>query len=510
MNTGSDISIDSDSLSAPQRQLKAEQALVPEEARALIAVDMGAESCRVSLLRWIDGKPEIRLVHRFTNEAMEGESGLTWNIERIIAGIEEGIRACAELAHEGIAAIGVDSWAVDYVCLAPDGTMLANPFCYRDERNIEAERQVHLKISPDRLYELTGIQHLRFNTVYQLHADGMRGVDPAALWVNLPEYVLHRLGGRRVAEYTNATHTQLVALGTHHWSKDVFDAAGLDLAAAPPIVPPGTVIGKLHGALSALPALSDVSLIAPACHDTASAIAGIPASGDDWAFLSSGTWSLIGTLLDAPCVSAEARNKNYTNLGGVGGHICFLKNVNGMWLIRQCMEQWEQEGKAWQIGDLVAACENAPLPDRLIDVDDPALLLPGDMPSRINAQRTSAGDAPLSEASADAPAMARLIFHSLAARYASVLEDVRSITGKQLKRLYIVGGGSRNAFLNRLTAEATGLQIVAGYVEGSTIGNFAVQIAALQGAYAPEIGACGPTVAHWAAILGATEAQAAV
>ncbi len=270
----------------------------PADARALVAVDMGAESCRVSLLRWIDGQPRIAVVHRFPNNPIAGTSGLTWDIERICAGIDEGLHRCAGLAPEGVAAVGVDSWAVDYVRLGRNGKPLADPFCYRDERNIAAEREVHQRISPDRLYELTGIQHLRFNTLYQLYADQLRGIDPAAPWVNLPEYVLHRLGGRCVAEYTNATHTRMVTLGEQSWCREIFDAVGFDVTAAPPLVPPGTILGTVQGALTSHAEFRQTQLIAPACHDTASAIAGIPATGDDWAFLSSGTWSLVGTLLD--------------------------------------------------------------------------------------------------------------------------------------------------------------------------------------------------------------------
>jgi rhamnulokinase len=478
---------------------------VPRDARAIAAVDMGAESCRVSLLRWAEGRPEILIVHRFPNAAVEGPAGLTWDIEKIISGIEDGLRACAELAPEGIASVGVDSWAVDYVRLAPDGKPLANPFCYRDERNTEAERQVYQRIPADRLYALTGIQLLRFNTIFQLYADQLRGVPGAVPWVNLPEYVLHRLGGRRVAEYTNATHTQLVALGRKTWCQEIFETVGLDLTAAPPIVPPGTDLGNLRGPLSALPAFRNTRLIAPACHDTASAIAGIPATGDDWGFLSSGTWSLIGALLDAPCVTAEAGQNNYTNLGGVGGKICFLKNVNGMWLISQCLEEWARAGKAWAIADLVTACESVPAPGGLLDVDDPDLLLPGGMPTRVNAQRIRAGLAPLSEFPEDAPAIASLIFHSLAARYAALLRDVAAITGKKLNRLFVVGGGSRNGFLNRLTMAATGLELIRGPVESSTVGNLAIQVAALQGAYDGENGVSGKMVARWAEVLGAAE-----
>ena len=409
---------------------------------ALVAVDLGAESCRVSLLRWIDGQPEIRLVHRFPNSARNEGNGLRWNIAAICKGVEDGLRICAQLAPQGIAAIGVDGWAVDYVRLGPDGRPVADPYCYRDERNVEAKNQVLSRISAERLYELTGVQIITLNTLYQLHADGR--AQQSLPWVNLPEFLLHRLGGRRVSEYTNATHTQLLGVQDQAWRPEIFDAAGLDLGAAPPLVRPGTDLGRLQGDLASLPAFRDTRLIAPACHDTASAIAGIPAQGNDWAFISSGTWSLVGCVLDSACVSAAARSSNFSNEGGVGGKIYFLKNVNGMWLLRQCMEQWRSQGQVWTVEQLVEACASLAAPHSLIDVDDPDLLLPGDMPARINAQLNRGGQAPIPEGPEIAVRMANLILHSLAARYAAVLQDATSITGRTLKRLYIVGGGSKN------------------------------------------------------------------
>ncbi len=276
---------------------------------ALVAVDLGAESCRVSLLRWVDDQPEIQLVHRFPNAPVQEQGTLRWDIRRICDGVEEGLRACADLAPEGIAAIGVDGWAVDYVRLDPGGHPIANPFCYRDERTTAALKEVHARISADRLYGLTGVQIVTLNTLYQLYADGSQGSEQSAPWVNLPEFMLHHLGGKRVAEYTNATHSQMLAVRDRAWCEEIFAAAGLDVKAAPPVVSPGTDVGRLEGALAWLPALRDTRLIAPACHDTASAVAGISARGDDWAFISSGTWSLVGCVLDSPCLSEDATAK---------------------------------------------------------------------------------------------------------------------------------------------------------------------------------------------------------
>jgi rhamnulokinase len=465
----------------------------------LVAVDLGAESCRVSLLRWIDGHPEIRLVHRFANSAQDLGDGLRWNIGAIKKGVEEGLRSCAELAPEGIAAIGVDGWAVDYVRLDPAGQPVADPFCYRDPRNVESQILVHGKIFPQRLYELTGVQILTLNTLYQLHAD--KDSEQSLPWINLPEYLLHTLGGRRVSEYTNATHTQLLGVHDQRWCPEIFEAAGLDITAAPPVVSPGTDVGQLTGPLASLPAFRNTRLIAPACHDTASAIAGIPAQGDDWAFISSGTWSLVGCVLASACVSEAARQKNFSNEGGVGGRIYFLKNVNGMWLLRQCIEHWRSKGRTWTAEQLVDASANVDAPDGLLDVDDPDLLLPGNMPARINAQRKRSGQTTLSESADMAPKVTSLILHSLAARYAEVLRSATGISGKTFKRLYIVGGGSKNSLLNQLTARATGLQVLTGSAESATVGNFAIQLAALEGKYTTDVGVTANAVAEWAAIL---------
>jgi rhamnulokinase len=475
--------------------------LKPNDRRASIAVDLGAESCRVSLLRWKDSRPTIELVHRFANNPRESEGGLRWDLNCIVSGVEQGMRKCAELAPEGIRSVAVDGWAVDYVRVDANGTPLADPFCYRDPRTVKAERSAHRKCTQDRMRELTGIQILPLNTVYQLHADQLAGLPEGQQWLNLPEYLLSHWGGGRVAEYTNATHTQLVELYKKQWCREIFNCLRLDLASAPKLVPPGTEVGKLTGPLAELPAFNDTILIAPACHDTASAIAGIPATGNDWAYISSGTWSLVGTLIEQPRNNAAAAAENFTNLGAVGDRICFHKNVNGMWLIRQCTDTWTLQGMRWPVSDLCAAAELVPCPEGLLDVDDPDLLLPERMPQRINAQRIKRGYAPLDESPDNAPQFASLIFHSLAARYAKVLDRVAKLTGKRLKRLFIVGGANQNTFLNRLTAQATGLQVFRGSPESSTVGNFAVQLATLEGSRDPITGAYAEPVARWAGLF---------
>ena len=473
---------------------------LPADKRALIAVDLGAESCRVSLLRWVSGKAEISVVHRFANAPCQENGGLHWDLAMIEEGLEHGLRMCATIAEEGVRSIAVDGWATDYVHVGTDGEPLANPFCYRDLRTIDAERFLHSKLSKSRLRELTGVQLLRINTLYQMCADRLQGVQETD-WLNIPEYILSRWGGARVAEHTNATHTQMVELYEKKWCREIFQAVGLDVEYAPMIVPPGTVIGFVRGTLAKLPALSEAVLIAPACHDTASAIAGIAAVGDDWAYISSGTWSLVGTLLEQPRNNEGAAKENFTNLGAVGGRVCFHKNVNGMWLLRQCIDSWSGQGRMWSVPELVTASEEVSVPSMLLDVDDSDLLLEGNMPQRINAQLTRKGEQALDDGPENAPAFASLIFHSLAARYADVLDRVAVHTGKKLKRVFVVGGGSQNTFLNRLIQEATGLQVFRGSMESSTVGNFAVQLAVLDGNRNEKTGANAEQVSRWARLL---------
>jgi rhamnulokinase len=454
---------------------------LPSDQRALIAIDLGAESCRVSLLRWLPSGPQIELVHRHPNAPIDLNGELHWDLKQITAQLDLGLKKAVEIATEGVRSIAVDGWAVDYVRLNDKGEALAQPFCYRDERTIASQRELWERISIQRLRAITAVEMNRINTLYQLFADKPAVQDKP--WVNLPEYILMRLGGRRVAEYTMATHSQMVDAHTGDWSPEVFTAAGLVQSAAPPIVPPGTVVGQTK---------SGATLIAPACHDTASAIASIPDSADDWAYISSGTWSLVGTVLDKPLNSEAVQAADFTNLGAAGGRICFHKNVNGMWLLRQCMIAWAKEID-WTIPELIEAAEHLPPSPDVLIVDEPDLLLPGNMPTRINRQLQQRGLRTYDPAAASAPQMVNLIMHSLAARYREVIGSVAYLTGKKLRKVYIVGGGSRNALLNRLTAQATGLEVRTGAVESSTVGNFAVQLATLENKVADKA-----AVAYWA------------
>ncbi len=487
-----------------------------------IAVDLGAESCRVSLGEWDGSTVRLRLIHRYPNGPVERDGRIRWDLDRLLTGLDEGLRLAAE--HVGSApidSIGVDGWAVDYVRLDSAGKPLGPPFCYRDRRTETIMPDVWKLMAPDSapgdveagkaaLYHLTGIQLIRLNTLYQLYADRREGLAPGVQWLNIPEYCLHRLGGRAVAEYSNATHTQLVNVRTRDWCDEVFAKVGLDRSAAAPIVPTGTPVGRLTGPLASLPALGGAELIAPACHDTGAAVAAIPDSGPDSAFLSSGTWSLVGAVLNEPCTSDAALRVNFTNEGGVGGRLRFLKNVNGMWLIEECLRQWNAEGVAaggrkLTAADLVAGCQDRPQTDATFFVDEPDLLLPGRMPERINRLLEQTGHTPIAAGSEQPAAMAHCIFLSLAKRYAELLRALEEVTGRHIRKLYVVGGGSQNQYLNRLIEQQTGYQVIRGAVEGSTVGNLAIQFATLESGGGP---ATPEAVALWASRFLAAESEA--
>ena len=476
----------------------------PHDRRALVAIDLGAESCRVSLLRWEGDSPRIEMLHRIANGPVQTGQHLRWPLDRILSGIEEGLRKAAEQAPEGIRSIAVDGWAVDLVRINDGGKPIYPPYCYRDERNPAAKAAADQIVTPAEFFAEGGAQPLSINTVYQLFADNQAGVDPATKWLLLPEYVLHWLGSRRVAEYTNATHTGLVDIETGDWSHSLFERLGLCIDAAPAIVPAGTVLGKLSGELARLPAFLDTVLIAPACHDTASAIAAISYDLTETAYIVSGTWSLVGTVVDRPVNSDDARKAGFTNQGAAAGGYCFHSNVNGMWLLKQCLDHWNGhssgQARGIDLPTLISqAAEVTKIPG-LINVDAPLLLLAGEMPERINHELELLGLAPIPDVPGNEPVFARVIFASLASRYAIVLRNLEALTGRRFRRITTLGGGSRNGLLSRLTEESTGLPVLSGEVEGSTLGNFAVQLASHSRSESSEP-LSAPEIHAWATLL---------
>jgi len=451
---------------------------------ARVAIDLGAESCRVSLLRWIDGRPTVELIHRIPNGPVRRGDSLCWPLNQILGGLEEGLRKAATAAPEGIASIGVDSWSVDYVRLAPDRSMLCEPFCYRDERTAASKEAADRIISPFDLYQRTGTYPLKINSVYQLIADAANlerndeRIDKRAPWVMLPEFVLYWLSGQRVAEYTNATHTGLVNLTTGEWDRELFEMLGLAIEAAPRIVATGSTLGPMTGPLAQLDAFRATQIIAPATHDTASAIAGIPTDLSSAAYISSGTWSLVGTITQVPVTTKHAFDAGYTNIGAAAGGLLFHSLINSMWVLKKCMDSWAAAGRAWSIENLVQKAAACNTDTGVLDMDADALMLDTDMPRRINKELTRLGFDAISDVAGNEPLCARTIFESLALRYASATANLEKMLGRKLERIHMIGGATRNQLLVGLTEERTGLPVEIGETESSTIGNLAVQLAA--------------------------------
>jgi rhamnulokinase len=447
-------------------------------ARNVLAVDFGAESGRLVLCRWNGREGTLEEVHRFPNAPQEVDNHLVWDMERLWGEILRGLLKAAAKTGGHIDSVGVDGWGVDYALLDAAGNRIGHTFCYRDSRNVPAMAKVFSKISQERIYEITGIQFLPFNTIYQLTAhkeEFPEEWERAACWLTLPEYFQYRLTGVAAEEYTEASTTQLLDVRARAWSQELTSAVGLSIEKFPPIVQAGTVLGKLLPEVSQEAGLENTQVIAPACHDTGSAVAGIPFPHDGLVFISSGTWSLVGTVLLNPVVRGDQR-RNFTNEGGVAGSIRFLQNVIGLWLLQECLREWNSQGQNLTAADLAAQCMETPPEGPHFHADETTYLAPGNMVERINAGLRAAGFAEERRP----PELAAIIFRSLARRYAAVVGELGRLSGKSIKRICIVGGGVKNEALNRLTELLTGVEVVRGPSESTAAGNIAVQIAALE------------------------------
>ena len=449
-------------------------------ARNVVAVDFGAESGRLVLCRWNGTEGTLEEIHRFPNSPSQVENHLVWDIERLWREVVQGLSKAAAKTGGHIDSVGVDGWGVDYVLLDADGNRIGPAFAYRDARNVPAMAKVFSKISQERIYEITGIQFMPFNTIYQLTAHKEEFPEQwqrATRWLTLPEYFQYRLTGVAAQEYTEASTTQLLDVRARTWSKEIASALGLDLEKFPPIVHAGTALGKLRPEVSQEVGLPDTQVIAPACHDTGSAVAGIPFPHDGLVFISSGTWSLVGTVLLEPVVRGD-EGKNFTNEGGVAGSIRFLQNVIGLWLLQECLREWNVQGLNLTAAGLAAQCMDTPPEGPYFHADETTYLAPGNMVERINAGLRAAGFPEEKRP----PELAAIIFRSLARRYAAVVGELARLSGKSIKRICIVGGGVKNEALNRLTEKLTGIEVVRGPSESTAAGNIAVQIAALENA----------------------------
>jgi rhamnulokinase len=374
---------------------------------------------------------------------------------------------------ERIESVGIDSWGVDFALLDRDGALVSNPYHHRDPRTEGMVEQAFERVPREEIYETTGIQFIRINTLYQLLAlEGSPLLEVAESLLLIPDLINYWLTGEKTCEFTNATTTQLYDLEAGGWAEDLLEKMSLPARVFPKIVPPATEIGALLPEVAEEAGLkAELPVVAVASHDTASAVVAVPAEVDDFAYISSGTWSLVGVETTEPVVTREAMEANFTNEGGFGGKTRFLKNVMGLWLLQECQRTWAQEDQDYSYEELTQLAEDAPASGPLVDPDHPAFLAPGDMPSRIRRFCEATDQWPPEEPGE----VARCIFESLALKYWWVVEQASEITGQNVEAVHVVGGGSQNSLLCQLTADATRLPVLAGPVEATALGNVMVQ-----------------------------------
>jgi rhamnulokinase len=450
-----------------------------EEKHTVLAFDVGAESGRAVLGTIGDGRVALREVHRFPNPMIPLFGCLHWDPYALYAEMLAGLKLAAAACPEGLASVAVDTWGVDFGLLARDGSLLGLPFAYRDLRNVRAmEDFLARKVSRERVYEITGIQFLPFNSLFQLHAlalDNPALLGQADRLLFMPDLLTYFLCGRTITEATIASTSQLVDPRRGEWSGELLSALGVRPEIFQPRVAPGTVVGRLRPEIAREAGLPEIPVVAAASHDTASAVAAVPARGRDWAYISSGTWSLMGVETDAPLITPETRRLNFTNEGGMDGRIRFLKNVTGLWLIQQCRKAWTTADRAPTYDELRELAAGAPPFRAFIDPDAPDFLNPPDMPTAIREFCRRTGQR-VPETPAE---IVRCALESLALAYRTVLDDLGRVAPGPIRRIHVIGGGSRHPTLCRFTACATGLPVAAGPVEATALGNVLGQALAL-------------------------------
>ncbi|UUN26310.1 rhamnulokinase family protein [Streptomyces sp. FIT100] len=437
------------------------------------AVDLGASSGRVMVGHVGPGTLRLTEVHRFPNTPVRVGGTLHWDILALYRGVLDGLRAAGRATGGRLASVGVDSWAVDYGLLDAGGALIGNPVHYRDTRTEAVTAKVAGALAPSELYAATGLQYLPFNTVYQLvAAQGTPALAAARGLLLIPDLIAYWLTGEAGTELTNASTTQLVDPRTRDWARPVAEALGIDLSLFPPLRRPGDPAGELlPEVLTETGLTGPVPVTAVGSHDTASAVAGVPACGERFAYIATGTWSLAGLELDAPVLTEDSRRANFTNELGVNGTVRYLRNIMGLWLLQECLRDWEAQGQAPDLGELLrkaAAC--TPLRS-VVDAGDPAFIAPGRMPERIaDACRRTGQPVPR-----DAAETTRCVLDSLALAHRRAVADAQRLSGRAVDTVHIVGGGARNELLCRLTADACGLPVVAGPAEAAALGNILVQ-----------------------------------
>jgi sugar (pentulose or hexulose) kinase len=436
---------------------------------SVAAVDLGASAGRVMTGRVGPGLLELREVHRFPNLPVRAGGTLHWDILSLYRDVTEGLAAAA--AGAGLASAGIDSWGVDYGLLDSSGALLGNPVHYRDARTDGAVERLLTAIPAAELYQVTGIQQLPFNTLCQLAASaGTPQLAAASTLLLIPDLLAYWLTGSVGAEITNASTTQLLDVRARTWATSLMERAGIPPGILPPLRRPGEVLGELQPDATGLPA--GLPVMAVGSHDTASAVASVPARGGSFAYISCGTWSLVGMELDRPVLTEASRLANFTNEAGIDGTIRYLRNVAGLWLLQESLRTWSA---AADLDSLLAAAAREPQLRWVIDADDPALLAPGDMPARIAEACQAAGQ----HRPASRGQIVRCIMDSLALAHRRTVIAAQELSGRHADTVHLVGGGARNPLLCQLTADACGLPVVAGPVEASATGNILVQARAL-------------------------------
>lgn len=436
-----------------------------------LAFDLGAESGRATLGTLDAQRLTLEELHRFSNTPVRALGALYWDTLRLWQEIRHGLAIAGRQKRIPLDGIGVDTWGVDFALVGQDGSMIENPRHYRDGRTNGIPDAVFQLMPREEIFAHTGVQLMQINTLYQLYAmrlAGSRALACARTLLMMPDLFNYWLTGVAKSELTIASTSQFYNPILRRWATELFDRLLLPKTILPDIVQPGTRLGPLLAEVAESCGTA-ATVYATGCHDTASAVAAVPASGDGWCFISSGTWSLMGVELDAPVVHKSSLALNLTNEMGAGGKTRLLKNIAGLWLLQECRREWSAAGREYSYEELASMAEGAPAFSAILDPD--AFLEPGDMPAKISAHCRAAGQRPPDSAAATA----RAIFESLALRYREVLESLENLLGRRLEILHIVGGGSRNRTLNQFVADATGRMVIAGPSEATTIGNILIQ-----------------------------------
>ena len=437
-----------------------------------LAFDLGAESGRAMLGTLENGRLAIEELHRFANTPVRVFDALYWDTLRLWHEIQRGLAIAGREPHLQLDGIGIDTWGVDFALLGADGALADNPRHYRDARTNGVMEQVFRIVPRAEVFAQTGIQFMQLNSLYQFYALKLAGspaLAAARTLLFMPDLFNYWLTGVARAELTIASTSQFYDPRAKAWRRDLLERLGLPTGILPEIVPPGTLLGPLLDSVAAAAGLGAVPVYATGCHDTASAVAAVPAEGTNWCYISSGTWSLMGAELDEPVIDQRALDQNLTNEIGAAGKVRFLKNIAGLWLLQECRRAWALEGVEYTYEELVRLAGEMGSARVLIDVD--AFLEPGDMPRKIAAHCRARGHTP-----PETPGeFTRTILESLAERYRQVLESLELAAGRRFDVIHIVGGGSRNTLLNQLVADATGRTVIAGPSEATAIGNVLIQ-----------------------------------